>query len=61
VDNALALNNYRNKKRRLFKMAKKLEGNGMWSSSRMNSPDNVKEILLQNKGIKKLVKPGLDE
>jgi hypothetical protein len=42
-------------------MAKKLEGNGMWSSSRMMLPEHVDQILIQNKGIKKLAKPELDE
>jgi hypothetical protein len=37
-------------------MAKKLEGNGMWSSSRMMLPEHVKQIL-----VKKLIKPVLDE
>jgi hypothetical protein len=42
-------------------MAKKLEGNGMWSSSRMMLPEHVEQILIQNKGIKRLTKPNLDE
>jgi hypothetical protein len=42
-------------------MVKKLEGNGMWSSSRMMLPEHVEQILIQNKGIKKLIKPELDE
>ncbi|QGQ95890.1 YolD-like family protein [Paenibacillus psychroresistens] len=42
-------------------MAKKLEGNGMWESSRMMLPEHREEILKQNKAIKKLIKPVLDE
>jgi hypothetical protein len=42
-------------------MAKKLEGNGMWSSSRMMLPEHVEQILEQNRGLKKLTKPELDE
>lgn len=42
-------------------MAKKLEGNRMWSSSRMMLPEHVKQILAQNNGLKKLIKPVLDE
>lgn len=42
-------------------MAKKLEGNGMWESSRMMLPEHVEQILEQNRGLKKLTKPELDE
>lgn len=42
-------------------MAKKLEGNGMWTSSRMMLPEHVEQILEQNRGLKKLTKPELDE
>jgi hypothetical protein len=33
----------------------------MWSSSRMMLPEHVEAILEQNRGIKKLTKPELDE
>jgi hypothetical protein len=42
-------------------MAKKLEGNGMWSSSRMILPEHREEVLKQNRGLKKLIKPVLDD
>jgi hypothetical protein len=42
-------------------MARKLEGNGMWSSSRMMLPEHVEQILVQNRGLKKLIKPVLDD
>lgn len=42
-------------------MAKKLEGNGMWSSSRMMLPEHVEGLLEQNRGLKNFARPTLDE
>ena len=42
-------------------MAKKLEGNGMWESSRMILPEHREEILKRNREINKRIMPRLHE
>jgi hypothetical protein len=42
-------------------MAKKLEGNGMWESSRMMLPEHREAIVEQNRHIKDFPRPTLDE
>jgi hypothetical protein len=42
-------------------MGKKLEGNGMWESSRMMLPEHRESILESNRHIKDFARPSLDE
>jgi hypothetical protein len=42
-------------------MGKKLEGNGMWESSRMMLPEHREAILDQTRQLKRIEKPILDE
>jgi hypothetical protein len=42
-------------------MAKKLEGNGMWESSRMMLPEHRESLLEQNRHLKDFARPTLDE
>jgi hypothetical protein len=42
-------------------MSKKLEKNGMWESSRMMLPEHREAILADNRSLKILMKPELDE
>lgn len=42
-------------------MSKKLEKNGMWESSRMMLPEHREAILADNRTLKKLIKPELDD
>jgi hypothetical protein len=42
-------------------MSKKLEKNGMWESSRMMLPEHREAILKDDRSLKLLVKPELDE
>jgi hypothetical protein len=44
-----------------LQMSKKLEKNGMWESSRMMLLEHREAILKDNRSIKALVKPELDE
>jgi hypothetical protein len=42
-------------------MGKKLEGNGMWESSRMMLPEHRESILESNRHLKDFARPTLDE
>jgi hypothetical protein len=42
-------------------MGKKLEGNGMWESSRMMLPEHRESLLEQNRHLKDFRRPTLDE
>jgi hypothetical protein len=45
----------------LYTMGKKLEGNGMWESSRMMLPEHKESLLEQNRHLKDFARPVLDE
>ncbi|WP_337098777.1 YolD-like family protein [Paenibacillus sp. YIM B09110] len=42
-------------------MRKKLEGNGLWESSRMMLPEHKAEIVRNNEALKRRVRASLDE